>query len=180
MDAQPVASPTFRTATAADVPSLVALVESAYRGESSRAGWTTEADLLEGRRTDSEGVMAVLQGQDSRMVVVESDGALLACCQLEDRRGHAYFGMFAVRPELQGGGLGRRLLAEAERLAGEQWGAKQMHMTVISAREDLIAWYVRRGYTRTGRTSAFPYGNERFGRPTREDLEFELLVKELP
>jgi ribosomal protein S18 acetylase RimI-like enzyme len=180
MDAQPVASPTFRTATAADVPSLVALIESAYRGESSRAGWTTEADLLEGRRTDSEGVMAVLQGQDSRMVVVESDGALLACCQLEDRRGHAYFGMFAVRPELQGGGLGRRLLAEAERLAGEQWGAKQMHMTVISAREDLIAWYVRRGYTRTGRTSAFPYGNERFGRPTREDLEFELLVKELP
>ena len=179
MDAQPVASPTFRTATAADVPSLVALIESAYRGESSRAGWTTEADLLEGRRTDSEGVMAVLQGQDSRMVVVESDGALLACCQLEDRRGHAYFGMFAVRPELQGGGLGRRLLAEAERLAGEQWGAKQMHMTVISAREDLIAWYVRRGYTRTGRTSAFPYGNERFGRPTREDLEFELLVKEL-
>ena len=158
MDAQPVASPTFRTATAADVPSLVALIESAYRGESSRAGWTTEADLLEGRRTDSEGVMAVLQGQDSRMVVVESDGALLACCQLEDRRGHAYFGMFAVRPELQGGGLGRRLLAEAERLAGEQWGAKQMHMTVISAREDLIAWYVRRGYTRTGRTSAFPYG----------------------
>ncbi|MEY9845985.1 GNAT superfamily N-acetyltransferase [Streptacidiphilus sp. BW17] len=180
MDTQRVALPTFRTATAADVPSLVALIESAYRGESSRAGWTTEADLLEGQRTDPEGVMAVLQGQDSRMVVVESDGTLLACCQLENRRGHAYFGMFAVRPELQGGGLGKQLLAEAERLAGGEWGAKEMHLTVITARADLTAWYVRRGYTRTGQTSAFPYGDERFGLPTRNDLEFELLVKELP
>ncbi|QMU70127.1 GNAT family N-acetyltransferase [Streptacidiphilus sp. P02-A3a] len=179
MDVQPVAPATFRTATAADVPALVALIESAYRGESSRAGWTTEADLVQGRRTDSEGVLAVLRGPDSRMLVAESDGALLGCCQVEDRRGHAYFGMFAVRPELQGGGLGRRLLAEAERLAGAEWGARQMHMTVISVREDLIAWYVRRGYARTGQLSDFPYGNERFGRPTRGDLRFELLVKEL-
>lgn len=180
MDAQRVTPPTFRPAAAADVPALVALIESAYRGESSRAGWTTEADLLEGRRTDAAGVAAVLQGQDSRMVVVESDGGILACCQLENRGGHAYFGMFAVRPELQGGGLGRQLLTEAERLAGDEWDAEEMHLTVISAREDLIAWYVRRGYARTGRTSPFPYGEERFGRPTRDDLEFELLVKRLP
>jgi ribosomal protein S18 acetylase RimI-like enzyme len=179
MNAQPVAQPTFRTATAVDVPSLVALIESAYRGEASRAGWTTEADLLQGRRTDPESVTAVLQGADSRMVVVESQGEILACCQLENRGGHAYFGMFAVRPEVQGGGLGRRVLAEAERLAREEWGADEMHLTVITAREDLIAWYLRRGYTRTGRTSPFPYGEVRFGLPTRDDLEFELLVKEL-
>ena len=174
-----IAQPVFRTAGAEDVPALVALIESAYRGDSSRAGWTTEADLLEGRRTDPEAVTAVLQGEHSRMVVIESSGTLLACCQLEDRRGHAYFGMFAVRPTLQGGGLGRQVLAEAERLAREEWGADELHLTVITAREDLIAWYLRRGFARTGRKSAFPYGEERFGRPKRDDLAFVVLEKPL-
>ncbi|MFE2428823.1 GNAT family N-acetyltransferase [Streptomyces sp. NPDC059373] len=169
----------FRTAVPADVPALVALIESAYRGDSSRAGWTTEADLLEGRRTDAESVAAVVGGTASRMVVVESDGGIVACCQLEKRDGHAYFGMFAVRPSLQGAGLGRVVLAEAERFAHEEWDADQMHMTVISAREDLIAWYERRGYARTGEMTPFPYGQARFGLPTRNDLQFELLVKKL-
>lgn len=171
--------PIFRTAACSDIPALVALIESAYRGDSSRTGWTTEADLLEGQRTDPEGVAAVIDGPDSRLLAVEADGELIACCQLENRAGHAYFGMFAVRPALQGGGLGRQILAEAERVARDEWGAGEMHMTVISAREDLIAWYVRRGYARTGETSPFPYGDERFGRPTRDSLEFELLVKKL-
>jgi ribosomal protein S18 acetylase RimI-like enzyme len=87
--------------------------------------------------------------------------------------------MFAVRPGSQGGGLGRRVLARAERLAREEWGVREMHMTVISVREELIAWYERRGYRRTGRMAPFPYGDERFGVPRRDDLEFELLVKEL-
>ncbi|GAA4360934.1 GNAT family N-acetyltransferase [Actinomadura verrucosospora] len=171
--------PIFRTAEADDVPALVALVESAYRGDSSRDGWTTEADLLDGQRTDPEAVAAVVHDPRAVMLVAETDGALTACCQLEDRGGHAYFGMFAVSPSQQGGGLGRRVLAEAERRAREQWGAAEMRMTVISQREDLIAWYVRRGYTRTGETSPFPYGDERFGLPKRDDLEFELLVKKL-
>ncbi|MFG2087448.1 MULTISPECIES: GNAT family N-acetyltransferase [unclassified Spirillospora] len=171
--------PTFRTAAAADVPALVTLIESAYRGDASRAGWTTEADILGGQRTDPEGVAAVVNDTAGRMLLAEVDGALVACCQLENRDGHAYFGMFAVSPTLQGGGLGRRVLAEAERLAREEWGADEMHMTVITAREELIAWYVRRGYTRTGETSPFPYGDERFGLPKRDDLEFELLVKKL-
>ncbi|WP_030544194.1 GNAT family N-acetyltransferase [Streptomyces albus] len=169
----------FRTAAEADVPALVGLVESAYRGEASRAGWTTEADLLEGQRTDAEAVAEVVTGADSRMLVAERDGALVACCQLERRGDLAYFGMFAVRPALQGEGLGRVVLAEAERTARAEWGARELQMTVITAREDLIAWYVRRGYRRTGRTSPFPYGDERFGIPQRDDLRFELLVKPL-
>jgi GNAT superfamily N-acetyltransferase len=171
--------PGFRAAVETDVPDLVALIESAYRGESSRAGWTTEADLLRGQRTDPDGVRAVVKDPGSRMVVVERDEALVACCQLENRAEHAYFGMFAVRPGLQGAGLGRRVLAEAERVAREDWSAREMHMTVITQRADLIAWYVRRGYRRTGKLSPFPYGDERFGRPQRADLAFELLVKPL-
>ncbi|MGW0662599.1 GNAT family N-acetyltransferase [Streptodolium elevatio] len=170
----------FRTATAEDVPALVALIESAYRGDSSRRGWTTEADLLEGQRTDPEGVADVVNGADSRMLLAFRDGKLLGCCQLERRaEGVAYFGMFAVDPAQQGGGLGRTLLAEAERAAVVDWGSGEMHMTVIRQREDLIAWYVRRGYARTGRMTPFPYGDERFGLPQRADLEFELLVKPL-
>lgn len=171
---------TFRDATDADVPALVELIQSAYRGDSSRAGWTTEADILQGRRTDPEGVRAVVEDPGSRMLVVERDGEPVACCQLEHRGEAAYFGMFAVRPSLQGGGLGKVIIAEAERTVRESWGVGEMHMTVISVREDLIAWYERRGYRRTGKMSPFPYGDERFGIPQRDDLAFELLVKDLP
>jgi len=170
---------TYRDATDADVDALVSLVESAYRGDSSRAGWTTEADILEGRRTDPEGVREVIANPDGRLLVVERAGTVVACCQLEHRGDHAYFGMFAVSPKLQGEGLGKRIIAEAERQARVSWGVTEMHMTVISVRDELIAWYERRGYRRTGRTSPFPYGDERFGIPRRTDLEFELLVKPL-
>ncbi|MER6350210.1 GNAT family N-acetyltransferase [Streptomyces sp. NPDC001595] len=170
---------TFRDATDADVEPLVALIESAYRGDASRAGWTTEADILEGQRTDPEGVLGVIESPDSRLLTVERDGTLVACCQLEHRGDYAYFGMFAVSPALQGGGLGKVIIAEAERQARATWGVREMHMTVISVREDLIAWYERRGYRRTGRMSPFPYGDERFGIPRRPDLQFELLVKPL-
>ncbi|MBJ6631096.1 GNAT family N-acetyltransferase [Streptomyces sp. I5] len=170
---------TFRDATDADVDALVELIESAYRGESSRTGWTTEADILHGQRTDREAVLEVVEAPDSRLLTVEREGRIVACCQLEHRGEHAYFGMFAVSPALQGAGLGRTVIAEAERQAREGWGVTEMHMTVITVREDLIAWYERRGYRRTGKTAPFPYGDERFGVPQRGDLEFELLVKEL-
>ncbi|MEW1659808.1 MULTISPECIES: GNAT family N-acetyltransferase [unclassified Streptomyces] len=175
----PSTSLTFRTATEADIPGLVELVESAYRGDASRAGWTTEADLLDGQRTDPEGVGAAVRHGSGRLLVAERDGALIACCQLEHRGDHTYFGMFAVRPGLQGGGLGRTVLAEAERVATATWGTGEMRMTVIRQREELIAWYERRGYRRTGEFTPFPYGDERFGIPQRADLEFELLVKTL-
>ncbi|MGW5371173.1 GNAT family N-acetyltransferase [Streptomyces sp. NPDC004009] len=170
---------TFRDAGDADVDALVALIESAYRGDASRAGWTTEADILQGQRTDPEGVLAVVKDPGSRLLTVEQDGRIVACCQLEHRGDAAYFGMFAVSPVLQGAGLGKAVIAEAERQARATWGVTEMHMTVISVREDLIAWYERRGYRRTGRMTPFPYGDERFGIPQRDDLQFELLVKPL-
>lgn len=174
----------FRAATEADVAAVVALVESAYRGDASRRGWTTEADLLDGQRTDPEGVAELLRRGDCKILLGESGAQLLACAQVEaapdedgDRIG--YFGMFSVRPDLQGGGVGRALLAEAERVAREEWGCREMQMTVISVRDELIAWYQRRGYRRTGRYKPFPYGDERFGIPKRDDLRFETLVKAL-
>src|SRR6478735_10445039 len=110
------ASPlTYRDATDADVDALVALIESAYRGDASRAGWTTEADILQGQRTDPQGVLEVVKAPDSRLLTVERDGRIVACCQLEHRGAHAYFGMFAVSPALQGAGLGKAIIAEAER-----------------------------------------------------------------
>ncbi|MBV6703102.1 GNAT family N-acetyltransferase [Kitasatospora aureofaciens] len=171
--------PAFRPATAADVPALVELIESAYRGDASRAGWTTEADLLDGQRTDAEGVAAAIGHPDGVVLVVERDGELLACCQLEHRGDRAYFGLFSVRPGLQGGGLGRAVLAEAERLAGREWGVAALEMAVIEQRADLIAWYERCGFRRTGIYTPFPYGDERFGIPRRPDLRFETLIKRL-
>lgn len=170
----------FRDATLADVDEIVQLVESAYRGETSKAGWTTEADLLAGQRTDAAAVRDLVEAPDARLLLAVDGDALLACCQLE-RRGAdaAYFGMFAVRPGLQGGGLGKLVLAEAERLARDEWRASLMRMTVIAQRRELIAWYERRGYRATGETRPFPYGDERFGLPRRDDLHFVVLAKSL-
>lgn len=91
----------------------------------------------------------------------------------------AYFGMFSVKPTLQTGGYGRRVLAEAERVAREEFGASAMEMTVIRQREPLIEWYERRGYERTGETRPFPYGDERYGLPKVDDLEMVVLAKQL-
>jgi len=170
---------TFRLATPADVAAIVPLVESAYRGDVSRKGWTTEADLLDGQRTDPVGVAELITKPGSCMLLAERDGALLACANLEKRGDAGYFGMFSVRPDLQGAGIGRATLAEAERIARDDWHCGEMHMTVISVRDELIAWYERRGYKRTGIYSPFPYGDARFGLPKRDDLRFELLMKPL-
>lgn len=173
----------FRAATPADVAAVVALTQSAYRGDASRAGWTTEADLLDGQRTDAREVAELVANPDVRLLLAERDGQLLACCVVErlsgERAGDGYFGMFSVRPDAQGNGTGRALLAEAERVARTQWHARTMRMSVIDARAELIAWYERRGYRRTGEYKAFPYGDARFGIPKRDDLRFEWLVKAL-
>jgi len=169
-----------RAATSADVPAIVELVESAYRGESSRTGWTTEADLLDGQRTDAATVSAAVTGDAVRLLVVADDaGELLACCQVERHGDACHFGLFAVRPSRQGNGVGRTLLAAAEAHARHELRADAMELTVIGQRLDLIAWYERRGYRPTGETRPFPYGDERFGIPRRDDLHFVVMGKRL-
>lgn len=170
---------TFRTATAGDVGAIVALVESAYRGEASRAGWTTEADLLDGQRTDPEEVAGLIEKTGSRLLLGERAGELLASAHLEKHGATAHFGMFAVRPAAQGGGIGKALLAEAERIARRDWHCRAMRMTVITLRTELIAWYKRRGYRSTGLFKPFPGDNARFGRPRRDDLRLAVLRKPL-
>ena len=169
----------FRDADAGDVPALVALVTSAYRGESSRAGWTTEADLLDGNRIDSDVLRGDIEREHSRVLLASRDGVLLGCAHVAIENGAGYFGMFAVAPLLQAGGIGKAILAEAERVVRDEWQLPMMRMTVIDLREDLIAWYERRGYRRTGIKKPFPAVDPRFGLPRRDDLRFEVLEKGL-
>ncbi len=167
----------FRAAKLADLPAVVALVESAYRGDASRAGWTTEADFLAGQRTSLADIAPLLDRPMSRILLVERDGSLLACAHVAVEDGTGYFGMFSVDPRRQGGGTGSQVLAEAERLVRTEWNCPGMRMTVIDIRDALIAYYERRGYRRTGITKPFPYGDARFGLPLRDDLRFEVLEK---
>lgn len=170
----------FRAAHPGDVDAIVALVESAYRGDASRVGWTTEADFLQGRRTGRDEIEAILARPQSRLLLAEAtDGELLACAHVAVEDGAGYFGMFSVVPTRQGSGVGSQVLAEAERIAAQEWKCGTMRMTVIDIRDELIAYYERRGYRRTGIVKPFPYGDARFGLPTRDDLRFEILEKSL-
>jgi ribosomal protein S18 acetylase RimI-like enzyme len=175
----------FRLAGRDDVDAIVALVESAYRGDASRAGWTTEADLLDGRRTGADEILATLASPGNVFLLAEqaSGGAgtrdLLACAHIAEQDGAGYFGMFSVQPRLQGAGIGKQVLAEAERIVRDDWQLPAIRMTVIDVRDELIAFYERRGYRRTGIHKPFPYGDARFGDPKRDDLRFEVLEKPL-
>ena len=175
----PAGATTFRTATASDVDALVALVTSAYRGDASRAGWTTEADFLDGNRIDAQVLRADIAKPQSRVLILDREGEMLACAHVAIEDGAGYFGMFSVVPRLQGAGIGKRMLAEAERIVRDEWNTSTMRMTVIDIRDSLIAFYERRGYVRTGVTKPFPYGDARFGIPLRDDLRFEVLEKTL-
>ena len=169
----------FRAATEADIERVVALVESAYRGEASKVGWTTEADLLDGRRTGRDDIEAILARERSRLLLAELGGEMIACAHVMVEDGAGYFGMFSVVPQQQGGGIGKKVLAEAERIVREEWGCEAMRMPVLDVRDELIAFYERRGYRRTGIKKPFPYGDARFGLPKRDDLRFEVLEKPL-
>ena len=175
----PLSDYRFRLATAADIPALIDLVTAAYRGDASRAGWTTEADILDGQRIDAAGLQADLERPRSIILLAVAGDEIHGCCHLADEDGAGYFGMFAVNPALQGSGLGKILMARAEAWVQQHWGLLRMRMTVIDCRAELIAFYVRRGYVRTGISKPFPYGDARFGLPKREDLRFEILEKNL-
>lgn len=171
---------TIRDATAADIPDLHRLIESAYRGESSRAGWTTEADLLDGQRTDPDDLADILADPKQALLTAWRDGVLLGCVLIADRgEGTGYFGMLSIRPALQGGGLGRRLVEAAHAALADRFGARRVRISVFPQRKTLIAWYERLGYRQTGATLPFPYGNPRFGLPRRDDLYFVVMEREL-
>jgi ribosomal protein S18 acetylase RimI-like enzyme len=153
-----MSSVTMRVATVADAAALTALVNSAYRGDSSRRGWTTEADLLDGQRIDVQKLNEMIVAPDSIVLIHERHERPVACVHLERTGDSCHISMVTIEPSLQGLGLGRQMLDTAERWAVEQWSSQSMHMLVIAQRGELISWYERRGYRRTGERQAFPTG----------------------
>jgi ribosomal protein S18 acetylase RimI-like enzyme len=172
-------SATFRAATPADIPALHALIESGYRGDSARLGWTHEADLLDGQRTDAEELAEIIADPQQTILLAEDAGRLTGCVLVAEKEGKGYLGMLTVSPTLQRAGLGRALIAAAEQHARDVIGARVMQMTVIRQRSELIAWYVRCGYAVTGREEPFPLDDVRFGLPKTRDLVFVVLEKAL-
>lgn len=167
---------TFRFAARADAPAIAALIEEGYRGDESRRGWTTEADLIEGNRTNVAEIEAHIADPNARFLMAFEAGTLVGCALIKNQAGEGYFGMFAVKPALQGAGHGKQILAHAEQHIRNLWNCTKVAMTVISIREDLVAYYERRGYTRTG-TKPFPFDREPGAK--RTDFHFVVLAKPL-
>lgn len=171
---------TIRNAGVDDIAALNALIHSAYRGEASRAGWTTEADLLDGQRTDPDDLADILADPCQALLTAWREDAPIGCILIADRgQGMGYFGMLSVRPDLQAAGLGRRLIAAAEAELAARFGARRILISVLPQRSELIAWYERLGYRPTGETLPFPYGDPRFGLPLRDDLHFIVMARDL-
>lgn len=171
----------IRKAVPEDVPTVLALVRSAYRGDSSRAGWTTEADLVDDLRLNEEEALAKINEPFGAVLVAhDAAGDMIACCEvLKQNDTVGYFGLFAVNPLRQAGGIGRIVLARAEEYAKQTWGLSEMEMTVIWTREELIQFYVRRGYKKTEKKKPFPYDSLVGGKALRDDLYFSVLTKTL-
>jgi len=164
-------------ATPDDLPQIVALMNRAYRGQQ---GWAAEMGYIQGDRISLKDLEAEIAAKpEMRFMAWREDGALLGCFSLEPvADGSWYLGALTVEPNRQDAQLGRQLLAQAESMAREL-GAKRMVLTVIWVREALIAWYRRRGYAPTGKTTPFPYDDDRWGRPLRDDLHFVWFEKGL-
>jgi len=171
----------FTQADEQHVEAIVKLVNSAYRGDSSKKGWTTEADLLGGQRVDPEGILSDITKENSVILVAEDEddnNKLLGCVHLEKREGKCYLGMLTVDPTLQKKGIGHLLVHESEAFA-QYWDCSHIFMTVISVRSELIDWYTKLGFRNTGEKRPFPYGDERFGIPKVDNLEFVVLEKKI-
>jgi ribosomal protein S18 acetylase RimI-like enzyme len=160
-----------------DIPALVQLVNSAYRGEGSKKGWTTEADLLDGTRTDDINIAEMMREKDAVFLKgINEQSDILATVYLQQQGNNLYLGMLTVSPDLQAGGIGKGLLRASDEYALEH-KCTRIYMTVISVRDELIAWYQRHGYARTGEKKAFPVG-EKFG-IQKQPLELAILEKKL-
>ena len=166
--------PIYRYAQKADTDALVELIERAYRSEDASGRWTSEAHLLKGPRTNHAEIEDLISRDETRFLLAEIDGNLAGCCLLQglppepgNKINAAYFGMFAINPDAHGSGLGKKVIAQAERCVQELWQCNQMVMTVINVRTALIEWYERRGYRLTGATLPFPF-SETSGETTRD------------
>jgi len=160
-----------------DIPEISALVNSAYRGETSRKGWTTEADLLDGIRIDETTLKHYLNEQESVILKCTNENQeITGCVYLKKEKEHLYLGMLTVAPHLQAKGIGKLLLKAAEEKAA-LWHCKSIVMTVITSRHELISWYKRYGYYVTGEKQTFPK-DEKFG-IQKFPLEFMILKKDL-
>ena len=170
----------FRTAVAGDAEALVPFVNAGYRGESSKRGWTTEADILGGQRTDPGKMREMIGEKDARVELAHAeDGTLIGCVYLKkEADASCYLGMLTVDPARQAGGIGKLIMAHSDEIA-RAWGCRRMRMTVISVREELVAYYERRGYAKTGASEPFPEADPRFGLPKVRGLTFVELVKPL-
>lgn len=166
---------TISPATTGDAPALETLINSAYRGETAKQGWTTEADLLEGTRTDAELVRGIISDPNSLLLKATDQEGLLGCVELRQEGNKMYLGMLTVRPDLQGQGIGKALMAAAGAEAARR-NCETIFMTVLTARAELIAWYVRQGYHDTGKRKPFAFTDPRFGKP-KTALEFAVLEK---
>jgi ribosomal protein S18 acetylase RimI-like enzyme len=164
-------------ATVEDAAAINKLVNSAYRGDSSRKGWTTEADLLDGSRITEDLVIEIINSNHSVILKCEEPEKLLGCVELRKNNDRLYLGMLTVDPEQQGSGIGRKLVKAAEETAIEQ-GCNRVYMSVISIRHELIDWYKRLGFTDTGERKPFSMPDKRWGIPKKE-LEFIYLEKKL-
>lgn len=168
----------FRLANTADAPKIVALVNSAYRGETSRAGWTTEAELLEGVRTHDDEIAGLINTPRSLILIGLVGEEIIASMHLQLVSDAAFLGMFAVKPTGQTAGVGKAMMAEAETVVKREWAAKKILMDVISVRAELIAFYERRGYVRTGKLNDFPV-NKDLWTPKAKDLMLARMEKNL-
>ena len=167
----------FLIASDADVPQLVSLVNSAYRGDSSKQGWTTEADLLDGIRTDEEALGKMIHQTDSVILkFTNNHNDVVGCVNLQKQQDKMYLGMLTVSPYIQAQGIGKEIVKVAEEYAKQQ-GCSSVVMTVITVRHELIKWYERRGYHQTQEKRPFPK-DPRFGIP-KQPLEFVVMEKQL-
>ena len=148
----------IRLATIADIPTLHPVIESAYRGDAARAGWTFESDILDGPpRTDPARLAAIVNSPDDRLLIALLEDAPIGCVQITDcGAGTAYLGLLCIDPQRQAAGLGRQLIDAAETLARDDFATTTMEMTVIDRRVELISYYQRRGYALTGEARPFP------------------------
>lgn len=164
-------------ATVEDVSALNKLINSAYRGESSKKGWTTEANLLKGLRTTEQELTETIQDKKNTILKFTENNQIIGCVLLIEKEQQLYLGMLTVSPELQNSGVGKKLLLQAEIHASEL-GLPKIVMTVISVREELIAWYKRNGYVDTGAREPFPASDVHIA-ITNQPLEFIVMGKKL-